>query len=183
MRLLAALVVLLGLAACGGSETTVTVTESETVTATETETVTETETTTTREAVGLPSRVARKHAALLAAAGSGDYEELRPLVPDRFSYSFGAQEGDAIDYWKNIEAQGGESPIEILARILKLPYTLYRGTYVWPFAYDKQPDELTAYERRLLGDLADDFGQGTGYLGWRAGIERNGRWAFFIAGD
>jgi hypothetical protein len=182
VRLLAALAVLLGLAACGGSET-LTVTQSETVTRTETETVTETETTTTREAVGLPPRVAEKHAALLAAAESGDYEELRPLIPDRFSYSFGAQEGDAIDYWKNVEAQGGESPIEILDRILKMPYTLYRGTYVWPFAYDKQPDELTAYERRLLGDLADDFGQGTGYLGWRAGIERNGRWAFFIAGD
>ena len=92
-------------------------------------------------------------------------------------------EGGPIAYWQQIEAGGGESPIAILDRVLSLPYTLSRGTYVWPFAYDKQPDELTAYERRILGDFADDFGAGSGYLGWRAGIERDGTWSFFIAGD
>jgi hypothetical protein len=166
-------------AGCGGE--TVTVTKTETVT--ETTTATATETVTESQVVGLPDAVNSKHAALLEAARSGDYEQLRPLIPRRFSYSFGASEGDAIDYWKMVERDSGERPIRILARILDMPYTLYRGMYVWPFAYDKQPNELTAYERRILGDLADDFGAGTGYLGWRAGIERDGRWAFFIAGD
>jgi hypothetical protein len=168
----------LAFAGCGGE--TVTVTNTETVT--ETTTATATETVTESQVVGLPDAVNSKHAALLQAARSGDYDELRPLIPDRFSYSFGSFKGP-IAYWKFVEKQSGERPIEILDRILSMPYTLYRGTYVWPFAYDKQPDELTAYERRILGDLADDFGAGTGYLGWRAGIERDGRWAFFIAGD
>ena len=77
----------------------------------------------------------------------------------------------------------GERTIDVLARILELPYTLYQGTYVWPFAYDKQEGELSAHERMLLGDLAGDFQPESGYLGWRAGIEPNGRWSFFIAGE
>ena len=86
-------------------------------------------------------------------------------------------------YWQLVEEQSGERPIDILARILRMPYTLSHGTYVWPFAYDKQPEDLTAHEREILGDLADDFGAGSGYLGWRAGIRPDGTWTFVIAGD
>lgn len=163
------------LAACGGTETE-TITRA--VTETEKETVLES------VAIGLPAPVSDSYFALLDAAESGDYEALRPLLPEEFSYTFGGPaEGGPIAYWRQVERDSGERPIEILARILELPYTLYRGTYVWPFAFDKQPDELTEHERELLGDLADDFGAGSGYLGWRAGIEPDGTWAFFIAGD
>jgi hypothetical protein len=184
-----AFVVLLGalaLAGCGGTETvTVTVTERETTTETATETVTQTETA-AAEPVGLPPAVAETHAALLEAAESGDYEALRPLIPaSGFSYTFGGEvQGGPIAYWQLLERQVDERPIEILARILRLPYTLSGGRYVWPFAYDKQEDELTAHERQLLGDLANSYsGAGSGYLGWRAGIEPDGTWRFFIAGD
>ena len=157
-----------------------TVTTSKTLTDTETVTDTITE----PLVVGLPEPVARTHTALVEAARLGDYEALQALIPANFSYTFGVPvEGGPIAYWQQIEAGGGESPIAILDRVLSLPYSLSRGTYVWPFAYDKQPDELTNYERRLLGDLADDFGAGSGYLGWRAGIEPDGTWSFFIAGD
>ncbi|MGH3032384.1 MAG: hypothetical protein ACRDNE_16800 [Gaiellaceae bacterium] len=180
-----ALAGVLALAACGGAETVTTErTVTERQTATETVTETATETVVQAEPVGLPARVAETHAALLAAARSGDYEALRPLIPDEFSYTFGGPvEGGPIAYWQRVEQQSGEVPIEILARILELPYTLFRGTYVWPFAFDKQQDELTAYERELLGDQADAFGAGSGYLGWRAAIEPDGTWRFFIAGD
>lgn len=181
IRLLAALAGVLALAGCGGTET-VTVTESRTET--ETETVAETTTVTEATSVGLPAPVAETHAALLAAAESGDYEQLRPLLPEEFSYTFGTPvEGGPIAYWQQVEAESGESPIDRLAEVLRLPYTLYAGTYVWPFAYDKQRNELTGYERRLLGDLAVYSGAGSGYLGWRAGIDPDGTWRFFIAGD
>jgi hypothetical protein len=177
MRRLLALAGALVVAGCGD---TVTVTTSETVT----ETATATETITEPQVAGLPEPVQRTHTALLEAARSGDYEALRPLIPDQFSYTFGSPvEGGPIAYWQLVEEESGESPLQILDRILSMPYTLYQGTYIWPFAYDKQPDELTAYERELLGDLADDFGAGSGYLGWRAGIEPDGTWSFFIAGD
>lgn len=178
---------LVGCAGSGDREAT-TVTDTATVTAeaetvTVSETVTETETVANQTAVGLPEPVAETHAALLSAAEAGDYEALRPLLPSEFSYTFGGPfRGGPIAYWRRVEAESGERPIRILARILRMPYTLSRGTYVWPFAYDKQPNELSAYERRLLGDLAT-FGAGSGYLGWRTGIEPDGTWAFFIAGD
>ena len=179
IRLLVALAGVLALVGCGGTET-VTVTESRT----ETETVAETTTVTEATSVGLPEPVAETHAALLAAAESGDYEQLRPLLPEEFSYTFGTPvDGGPIAYWQQVDAESGESPIDRLAEVLRLPYTLYAGTYVWPFAYDKQRNELTGYERRLLGDLAVYSGAGSGYLGWRAGIDPDGTWRFFIAGD
>jgi hypothetical protein len=172
------------LAGCGGGAETVTVVETRTVTETETEVETETETVTEAAAVGLPAPVAETHARLLAAAETGDYEALRPLIPSQFSYTFGApDEGGPIAYWQRVEEESDERPIQILARILRMPYTLAGGTYVWPFAYDKQLNDLTAHERELLGDLAELFGEGSGYLGWRAGIEPDGTWRFFIAGD
>jgi hypothetical protein len=178
---LVVLAAVLALAACGGTET-VTVTTSETVTESATETITETAT--VPSAVGLPPAAAETHAALLEAAESGRYAALRPLIPPELSYTFGSEAaGGPIAYWRRVERESGERPIEILARILRMPYTLSAGTYVWPFAFDKQEDELTDYERELLGDLAVYSGAGSGYLGWRAGIEPDGTWRFFIAGD
>ena len=190
-RTTVAIVVALFLVGCTGDPERETVTETDTVTieadtetVTVTEPVTETNAAATPTGAGLPQPVAETHTALLAAAESGDYEALRPLLPSQFSYTFGGPvAGGPIAYWRRVETESDERPIEILARILRMPYTLSRGAYVWPFAYDKQPDELSAHERRLLGDLADSFGAGSGYLGWRAGIEPDGTWSFFIAGD
>lgn len=157
--------------------------DAETVTVTETTTVT-----VTRES-GLPAAVEKTRAALLAAAESGDYEALRPLVPETaFEYTFGSPvQGGPIAYWQELERTTGERPLEALAEVLRMPYTLSRGLYVWPFAYDVAAiDDLTAHERELLaplGPLESVFVEGTGYLGWRAGIQPDGTWIFFVAGD
>ena len=174
------------LAGCGGGETT-TVTERATVTQTETQTATTADPAT--EDGALPAAVEETRAALLEAAESGDYEKLRPLVPDQFSYSFGGPfEGGAIAYWQQLEDEQGTSPIAILADLLQLPPTYYQGHYVWPFAFPLSADELTPADRELLQDvggedLSDDFLPDGGYLGWRVGIEPGGDWVFFIAGD
>ena len=159
----------------------------------EAETVTETTTSTTTETAqsetGLPAAVEETRAELLAAAETGDYEKLRELVPATgFEYTFGGPvEGGAIAYWQELERATIERPIENLAAVLRMPYTLSRGIYVWPFAYDiAEADEITAHERELLqplGPLDTLFVPGTGYLGWRAGIEPDGTWVFFVAGD
>ena len=162
----------------------------ETVTVTETTTTTATTTTTSEPAVaGLPAAVEETRAELLAAAETGDYEELRPLVPATgFEYTFGSPvEGGPIAFWQELERTSVERPLADLAEVLQLPYTLSRGIYVWPFAYDiAEPDEITAHERELLqplGPLDTLFVPGTGYLGWRAGIEPDGTWVFYVAGD
>ncbi|MGE5690761.1 MAG: hypothetical protein ACM33B_09435 [Pseudomonadota bacterium] len=160
---------------CGSSSDTVTVTR------TETETVTRTETT-AADATALPDAVEETRRGILAAAEAKDWDALEPYVTDRLNYTFGGPvEGGAIAYWKRLEAKG-EDPLGTLARILQLPSTLTQGTYIWPWAYSVQQSELTAYEKQLLGDLADDYVDGS-YYGWRAGIAPDGTWTFFVAGD
>ena len=155
-------------AGCGGAKT-VTVTQTRTVTA---------------PPPSVPVAVALTHSRLLTAAKSGDYEKLRPLIPAKgFAYSYGGDfPGRPIAYWKDVEQSSDRRPIEILASILRMPYTLNHGLYVWPFAYDKRKGDLTAYERGLLGPLVKSY-VGQDYYGWRAGFRPDGKWIFFIAGD
>jgi hypothetical protein len=159
------------------------------VTTTETTTDTTTATVTDEVAVGLPEAVSETYQALLEAAETGDYEKLRSLIPATgFEYTFGGPvEGGPVAYWRELERSTVERPIETLEAVLKMPYTLSRGIYVWPFAYDlESTDELTRHERELLaplGPLDTLFVEGTGYLGWRAGIDAEGAWVFFVAGD
>jgi hypothetical protein len=161
----------------------------ETITSTETTTSTSTATETEEVAVGLPEPVAETFAQLLEAAESGDYAQLEPLIPTTgFEYTFGGPvEGGPIAYWQELERSTVERPIENLEAVLKIPYTLSNGIYVWPFAYDvADVSELSAHERVLLsplGPLDTLFVEGTGYLGWRAGIDPQGNWVFFVAGD
>jgi len=170
--LLAALAAVL-LAGCGSS------TETVTVTTTVTQTVTETA---PGDATALPDAVEETRRGLLEAAQSGDVEALEPFVTDRLSYSFGGPvEGGAIEYFKQLEAQG-QDPLGTLAKLLQLPYTLAQGNYVWPWVYTVQATDLTDYEKQLLGEFADDFA-GQTYLGYRVGIAPDGTWIFFVAGD
>jgi len=135
---------------------------------------------------GLPAEVDLKRDEIVQAARSGDAEAVAALAADQFSYTFGGPvEGGPAAYWRELEASG-EEPLEALAAILELPYTLANGIYVWPFAYDKTEDQITDYERGLLSTLPADaatFVPGGGYLGWRAGIEPDGDWIFFVSGD
>ena len=159
----------------------------------ETETLTETLilTTTTAATVSdsqLPARVEETRAALLAAAETGDYEELRPYVTPELAYTFGGPvDGGPIAYWRELERTTDERPLETLAELLRLPYVLSRGIYVWPWTYTvERAADLSAHEHELLAPLGSPgelFAPGTGYLGWRTGISPDGTWTFFVAGD
>ncbi len=132
---------------------------------------------------GLPDAVRAKRDEILRAAESGDADAVAALAdPAGFEYTFGGPvPGGPAAYWRQIEEE--EQPLEALTQILRMPYTLSRGMYVWPFAYDKTEDELTDYERELLAPLGEGGAFADGYLGWRAGITPDGRWQFFVAGD
>ena len=139
---------------------------------------------------GLPTAVEASRSALLAAAESGDYDDVQALLPadGGFRYTFGEPVEDGpIAYWQELERTTDERPLETLAAILRMPYTLSRGYYFWPFAYNvANANDITAHERELLaplGRLDRLFVEGTGYLGWRAAIAPNGTWVLFLAGD
>ena len=144
--------------------------------------------TTAPVATGLPAAVEQTRAALVEAAEAGDDDALTPHMIDGFRYTFGVgKPGGAAEYWQELERTTGERPLEILAAILKMPYVLSHGYYVWPWAYTvESSDDLSPHEVELLAPLGAPgrfFPEGTGYLGWRAGIAPDGTWAFYVAGD
>jgi hypothetical protein len=139
---------------------------------------------------GLPPSVARKRAAILAAARARDYEDLaRPADVRQFTYTFGGpQPGGPAAYWRETARTTGRHPADFLAALLQMPYTRAQNIFIWPFAYDRPPASLTAAERRVLAPVAteeqlDAWAKAGSYLGWRAGISADGRWIFFVAGD
>jgi hypothetical protein len=141
-------------------------------------------------AAGLPAPVARKRAGILEAALARDYEALARLADERqFTYTFGGpQPGGPAAYWRKAAQRGERDPAELLATILRMPYTREQGIYVWPFAYDRPPASLTPAERSLLAPIATEreleaWAEAGSYLGWRTGITADGRWIFFVAGD
>lgn len=135
--------------------------------------------------VAVPRAVELKRAAMLRAAEAKDYDGLAKLADSTFKYTFGSPvPGGPAAYWQQAEQQGRQ-PLEALAAILQLPYTLSRGLFVWPFAYDKTADEITQYEATLLKKIPPDGATvgPEGYLGWRAGILPDGSWIYFVSGD
>jgi len=141
--------------------------------------------TVTAAAVGLPDAVESKRLRILRAAEARDFAGLAALADPTLKYTFGSPvPGGPAAFWREADAKG-ERPLEALAAILRLPYTLSRGLYVWPFAYDKTEDEITAHEAALLKRIPPDGARlgPEGYLGWRAGIQPDGRWIYFVAGD
>ena len=146
-------------------------------------------TTTSPTEDALPGPVAEKHEAIVDAAHALDYEELETLLdPKTFTYSFGAS-GDPIGYWRQLEEQG-EVPIlgDHLPVVLAMPWAKQGPLYVWPSAHAKKPAQWTEEDRKALEQLYTEeeirrFEQAGSYLGWRAGIRKDGTWLFFVAGD
>jgi hypothetical protein len=145
-----------------------------------------------RPQVGLPEPVARKRAEIWAAARRGDYAAVAALASaDGFEYTFGgAVEGGPAAYWRRLEQTTRERPLETLVAILELPYTRdpRSGLYVWPDAFVRRPSTMSPEAMARLTDAVgeetvkayEEFGS---YLGYRAGIDREGDWVFYVAGD
>jgi hypothetical protein len=142
--------------------------------------------------LGLPTPVARKRAEIWKAAKGGDYEEVARLVdPKGFEYTFGgAVPGGPAAYWRQIDQTTDERPIETLAAILQLPFVFQEDSklYVWPFAFTRRAPTLSPEERELLVEAIGEesmkaYEQLGSYLGYRAGIDENGNWVFYVAGD
>ncbi len=138
----------------------------------------------------LPTAVAAKRAAILSAASACDLEELVALTGPAFIASFG--DSDPLTLWTGQEADGAE-PIRYLVELLSLPYSTTEAegdvVYVWPSAhsFDDWQSVPTA-DRQALESLYSaaelaEFDRFGGYLGYRIGIDQDGNWLYFVAGD
>jgi hypothetical protein len=141
---------------------------------------------------GLPEAVAHKRHAIWKAAKRTDYAAVAELVdPKGFEYTFGGPVEDGPgEYWRRIDRTTKERPLPTLAAILELPYVHQpeHKLYVWPFAFTRQASTLSPEEKEQLAEaIGDDalklYEQLGNYLGYRAGIDADGDWVFYVAGD
>jgi hypothetical protein len=140
---------------------------------------------------GLPPAVAETRAAIVAAAAACDIDRLVELAADPFTYSFG--DGGAFGDFLRRQEAAGRQPLHHLVELLDRPVGTVevegRMQYVWPSAFAADDwDAVSEADREALKPLYDEedfasFAEFGGYLGYRVGIEADGRWVFFVAGD
>lgn len=134
---------------------------------------------------GVEEAAAETYNAIRSAALACDYERLAAQAGEGFTYSFGA-DGDPASHWAELEARG-EEPMARLVQVLGTPVAVDdHGTYVWP-AVHARPEDDEAWEA-VAGIYPPDQLErwrtgGSGYLGHRVGIDPDGTWRFFVAGD
>lgn len=145
---------------------------------------------------GLPATVADTRSAIYQAAMACDIATLDELTSGAgFTASFGG--GNAGEHWLALEEEG--RPV-LLAMVqhLNQAYTAFGDGgdvvgYTWPSAFLEleSPDgtglPADEYEALLelysVDDLTEMFEVIGGYVGYRHGIEPDGTWIYFVAGD
>jgi len=138
----------------------------------------------------LPSAVADTRDAVIAAAAACDLDALVSLAGEPFTTSFGGGGAEGLRSWE----EQGQGELGTLLRLLAMTYgtiELEDGgqIFVWPAAatyesWEQIPDEQLAELGTLYGDEELEQLSGFGaYAGWRTGINHDGNWMYFVAGD
>lgn len=140
------------------------------------------------EPQSVPQNVAITRQRIHAAARAGDFGGLHALMDPEFSWSFGGNldRDEAIEHLR-----ANPELLDVIAGLLELPYGVNDPVepeyFVWPWLFTDPEanwpefrDQLVAAvgERQVAG--YEEHGE---YLGWRVGIDRDGTWIYFIAGD
>ena len=142
----------------------------------------------------LPAPVARMRERILAAARSGDLQQLAALVNEAMPVFSFTGEKDPVAFWRaNYPDSDGIEVLSTLTMILELGFVrLDQGTpqemYVWPYFVGISLGALTPRQKVELfcivtgADYKDMLPLGV-YSFYRVGIASNGSWHFFVTGD
>lgn len=145
----------------------------------------------------LPEKVRQARDELLAAAKSGDAETLRPIIKRQTNMpvlSFGAVL-DPILFLRDSSNDGeGRELMAIMIELLEAPYAITPAEngepeiYVWPAYASNDLENLTPKELIDVYKIVShqDLEEMQLYGGWyffRVGIDANGEWRYFVAGD
>lgn len=150
-----------------------------------------------RDLTLLPGTVAKTRDQLMAAARSGDIENFRAILqsqPQTPRLSFGVVD-NPIQFLRDSSNDGeGLELMAIMLELLEAPYAvedLGEGEpklFVWPAYATHNLQELSPQELvevyKIVSHL--DVEEMRLYGGWyffRVGIDENGVWRFFVAGD
>jgi hypothetical protein len=142
----------------------------------------------------LPAPVARTRDRILAAARSGDLQQLATLMNESKPLFSFTDDKDPVAFWKaNYPDSDGVEALSILTTILEAGFVrVDEGTaqdmYVWPYFVRMPLKTLTAQQKvelfRIItgADYKDMIAFGA-YAFYRLGIAPDGTWHFFVAGD
>jgi hypothetical protein len=142
----------------------------------------------------LPAPVARTRERLLAAARSGDLQQLSALMNESSPIFSFTDDKDPVAFWKaNYPDSDGVEVLSILTMILEAGYVrVDEGTpqemYVWPYFVRMSLSALTPQQKVELfrivtgADYKDMMKLGV-YAFYRVGIGPDGTWHFFVTGD
>lgn len=142
----------------------------------------------------LPAPVARARARILAAARSGELEQLAALMNEAMPIFSFTDEKDPIAFWKaTYPDSDGVEALSILTMVLETGFVrVDEGTpqemYVWPYFVRMSLPALTPAQKVELfrivtgADYKDMLAFGV-YAFYRLGIGPDGTWQFFVAGD
>lgn len=139
--------------------------------------------------LGLPAAVEAKRQAIYTAALTRDYAKLAAEAGTPFSYSYGGPiEGDFAAYLKLAAQDENKSVFDVIPTLLALPYGKQGNYYVWPSVFTKTAEEWTADDiaqmKKLLTDeQIEGYRQMGSYAYYRLGIDQDGKWTYYIAGD
>ena len=144
----------------------------------------------------LPPAVARTRERILAAARTGDLQQLVTLMQagDPMPVFSFTEDKDPIAFWKaNYPDSAGIEVLSILITILETGYVhadigTAQEIYLWPYFARLKLEALTPEQKVELfrivtgGDYKDmmEFGA---YSFYRLGIAPDGTWHFFVSGD
>ena len=138
----------------------------------------------------LPDPVADTRLALIEAAIACDLDVLVDLAGSGFVTSFGGGGAENIRLWE----EAGEGKLDVLLLILGMSHGVVPDgqggeIYVWPAAYahdsweDISAEEMDELYTIYTEEELDEIGRLGSYGGLRTGIEAEGDWLFFVAGD
>ncbi|MCZ4271332.1 hypothetical protein [Maritalea porphyrae] len=150
-----------------------------------------------RDLANLPAAVATTREELMAAAKSGDTEMLRAILKRQTNVpvvSFG-DVADPIDFLRESSNDGeGRELLAIMIELMEAPYSIMPmengepEIYVWP-AYatnnleNLSPSELIDVYKIVSHQDLEEMQLFGGWYFFRVGIDANGEWRYFVAGD
>ena len=142
----------------------------------------------------LPPPVARTRERILAAARSGELQQLADLMNETTPIFSFTDDKDPVAFWKAVYPDSdGVEALSILITILETGFVqVDAGTphemYVWPYFVRMSLPALTPTQKVELfrivtgADYKDMLAFGV-YAFYRLGIGPDGTWQFFVAGD
>ncbi len=132
---------------------------------------------------GLNDAQAETYSLILHALSDCDWTLLDELTDEGFTASFGGS--DALVLWQDAESFG-EPVLARLYEHLTVPFADTDGIAQWPrasaYLWEEVDDEMKA-ELTDLGYADLSAFEKIGYIGYRAGIDTDGNWLYFVAGD